>query len=315
MLPQVAALSVASTELKYIVDIGSDLTSLASANGTNVAKYGDLVALVWDLKTNKRSVAPFQVTGMELTMPCLRETAMNVHNLGGLPPVEATASGSLFVKTQIEFVGLTKPTFVVVEMTPVHAHSGNSHTTVARGFFNIGHYTHVTDRVTSAFCGDMTDQSRWILFGHKFPGPSFDMLAYCDKSYPVGVGALDDIGDVPLALWQHSKQPEFRVRGEDDYPWGNEYPHDLYFPSQFVSRSVLAGYVNGVKKKEHKFYDSERGSWPVITRQGNQLLDRRKLKRRIASEMFVVRYALLLHGGGCTWQNSKKCSSVVYNNK
>ena len=59
--------------VKYIVDIQSDLTSLASANGTNVAKYGDLVALVWDLKTNKRSVAPFQVTGMELTMPCLRE--------------------------------------------------------------------------------------------------------------------------------------------------------------------------------------------------------------------------------------------------
>ena len=58
--------------LKYIVDIKSDLASLASANGTNVAKYGDLVALVWDLKTNKRSVTPFQVTGMELTMPCLR---------------------------------------------------------------------------------------------------------------------------------------------------------------------------------------------------------------------------------------------------
>ena len=116
------------------------------------------------------------------------------------------------------------------------------------------------------------------------------------------LAALDDTNDVPLTLWQQSKQLEFRVRGEDDYPCGNEYPHDLYFPSQFVSRSVLAGYVNGVKKKEHKFYDSERGSWPVITRQGNQLLDRRKLKRRIASEMVVVRYALLLHGGGCTWQ-------------
>ena len=57
----------------------------------------------------------------------------------------------------------------------------------AKGFFNIGHYTHVTERVSSAFCGDMTDQSRWIiLFGHKFPGPSSGMLAYCNKSYPVG---------------------------------------------------------------------------------------------------------------------------------
>ena len=57
---------------------------------------------------------------------------------------------------------------------------------------------------------------------------------------------------------------KFRVRGEDDSPWGDEYPHDPYFSSQFVSRSVLAGYVDGIKKKEHKFYDLERGPWPVI---------------------------------------------------
>ena len=95
--------------VKYIVDIKSDLTSLACANGTNVAKYGDLVALVWDLKTKKRSVDLFQVHGMELTMPCLRETVMNVHNLGDLLPVEATASGSLFVKTLLSrSAGTTK---------------------------------------------------------------------------------------------------------------------------------------------------------------------------------------------------------------
>ena len=136
----------------------------------------------------------------------------------------------------------------------------------------------------------MTDQSRWILFGHKFPGPSFDMLAYCNKSYPVGVGALDDIDDLPLNLWRNNEL-EFRVRGKDGYPWGDEYPHDPFFPSQFVSRSVLAGYVNGVKKTEFKLYDLERGSWPVITRQGILLLDRRKHKRRIAHEMFVVRHS------------------------
>ena len=143
---------------------------------------------------------------------------MNVHNIGGLLPVDATASGSLFVKTQIEFVELVKPAVIIVEMTPVHAHSDDSHTTVARDFFNIGYYTHPTDRVSSAFCGDKTDQSSWILFGHRFPGPSFDMLAYCNKSYPVGFGALDDISDVSPDLWHHGKL-EFRVRGEDDAPW------------------------------------------------------------------------------------------------
>ena len=66
---------------------------------------------------------------------------------------------------------------------------------------------------------------------------------------------------------------------------------DTYFSSKFVSRSVLAGYVNGVKKKEFKFNDLERGSWPVITRRGIKLFDRRKRKRRVASEMFVVRYS------------------------
>jgi len=54
---------------------------------------------------------------------------------------------------------------------------------VARDFFNIGYYTHVTERVSSAFCGDMTDQTRWILFGHKFPGPSFDMLSHWEQLF------------------------------------------------------------------------------------------------------------------------------------
>ena len=120
---------------------------------------------------------------------------MNVHNHGALKPVNATASDILIVEMKYS---LSSSGFIVVEMTPVHAHSDNSHTTaVAKDFFETGYYTHVTDRVSSAFCEDMTDQSRWILFGHKFPGPSFDMLAYCNKSYPVGAGALDDIGTIP----------------------------------------------------------------------------------------------------------------------
>ena len=121
------------------------------------------------------------------------------------------------------------------------------------------------------------------------------MLAYCNKSYPVGAGALDDIDTIPLNLWQ-TGQLEFRVRGNDEYPWGDEYPHDLYYSSQFVSRSVLAGYVNGVRKKEFKLYDLERGPWPVSTRrQGIQLLDRRKNDRvssdMFVSDMFIVRYS------------------------
>ena len=167
---------------------------------------------------------------------------MNVHNLGDLLPVEATASGSLFVKTQIEFVGLTKPTFDIVEMPPVHAHSDNSHTTVARDFFNIGYYTHVTERVSSAFCGDMTDQSRWILFGHKFPGPPFDTLAYCNKSYPVGVGALDDIGDMcHLLCGNRANNSNFECEARMIIRGAMNTPTILIFPrSLSLARCSLA---------------------------------------------------------------------------
>ena len=60
---------------------------------------------------------------------------------------------------------MTKPTFIVVETTPVYAHYDNSHTTVAPDSFNIGYYTHVTKHTSSAFCGNMADQEILLLDG------------------------------------------------------------------------------------------------------------------------------------------------------
>ena len=151
--------------VKYVVDTKSDLTYFASANGTGVTKYGDLATLVKDVKTHNFPVEPLRVTGMELSMPCMHETEN----------VDATIAG------QIGFISLVKPAFVVVQMKIVHTHSNDSHRTVAKDFFDIGYYTNVTGRVSSSVCGDITDQSRWILFGHKFPGSSFDMLAYSNN--------------------------------------------------------------------------------------------------------------------------------------
>ena len=270
---------------KYVVDVKDNLSSFACAHSDNVARHGDLVTIVNGLKVGKLDRNDYHVTDMELTMPCLRETVLNVHNSGGLLPVEATASGDLFVSVQIQFVDIVKPMFIVVEMAPVHAHSDKSHSNIAKDFCNIGYYTHVTDRVPSAFCGGMTDQNRWSLFGHAFPGPSFGMLAYCNKTYVVGAGALDDMDDAPSKLWQ-AGELQFRERGEDDYPWGDEYSSSPYISSQFVLRSVLAGYVGGIKKKEYTFYDLELGSWPVITRQGIQLIDR-CANDRIGSDEFI----------------------------
>ena len=67
-------------------------------------------------------------------------------------------------------------------MNVIHAHSNDSHRTTAKDLFDIGYYTIATDRGSSSICRDITDQSRWILFGHIFPGPSFDMLAYSNNS-------------------------------------------------------------------------------------------------------------------------------------
>ena len=75
------------------------------------------------------------------------------------------------------------------------------------------HPTPVGDVAPTNFSFGRFLKSRWILFGHKFPGPSFGMLAYCNKPYPVGVSALDDIGDLSLNLWRNDKL-EFRVRGD-----------------------------------------------------------------------------------------------------
>ena len=52
----------------------------------------------------------------------------------------------------------------------------------AKDFFDIGYYTNITERLSSSICGDVTDIGRWVLFGHIFPGPSFDMLAYSGNS-------------------------------------------------------------------------------------------------------------------------------------
>jgi hypothetical protein len=99
----------------------------------------------------------------------------------------------LFVTVQIKFVKLTEPTLTVVEMTPVHAYSDGSHSSVAKDFYGIDYYTHVTERISSAFCGDMTDQSRWILFGHTFLGLSFDMLACTATALILSAPALSTI--------------------------------------------------------------------------------------------------------------------------
>ena len=60
--------------MKYVVDSKIDLAYFASANGINVKKCGDPKKLVNDIKAHNIPVEPFRVTGMELSMPFIRET-------------------------------------------------------------------------------------------------------------------------------------------------------------------------------------------------------------------------------------------------
>ena len=79
--------------MKYVVDSKTDLTYFASADGINVKKYGDLNNLMNDIKARNIPVEPFRVTGMELSMPCIRETE--------------NADATVFA--QLEFVKLITP--------------------------------------------------------------------------------------------------------------------------------------------------------------------------------------------------------------
>ena len=96
-------------------------------------------------------------------------------------------------------------------MTPVHAHSDKSHLSVAKDFCDIGYYTHATERISSAFCGDMMmNQSRCILFGHAFPGPSFVMRAYCNKAYVLQAIAKEFNGLIAIGTFVDNKIPSNR---------------------------------------------------------------------------------------------------------
>ena len=112
--------------MKYVVGSKIDLTYFASVNGINVNKYGDLNNLVNDIKARNIPVEPFRVTGMELSMPCVREAE----------------NADTAVSAQLEFVKLVKPAFVVVRMKIItfYTHSNDSHKTTAKYFFDIGYY-------------------------------------------------------------------------------------------------------------------------------------------------------------------------------
>ena len=174
-MPRVDTISTLSQKIyqslplyvKCVVDSKIDLAYFASANGINVKKCGDLNNLVNAIKAHNIPVEPFRVTGMELSMPCIRKT----------DNTDAT------VPAQLEFVNLVKPAFVVVQMKTAtfHTHSNDLHKTTAKDLFGIGYYTNITERLSSS-CGDVTGIGRWILFGHIFHGLSFDMMAYSDSS-------------------------------------------------------------------------------------------------------------------------------------
>ena len=112
--------------VKYVVGSKIDLTYFASVNGINVNKYGDLNNLVNDIKARNIPVEPFRVTGMELSMPCVREAE----------------NADTAVSAQLEFAKLVKPAFVVVRMKIItfYTHSNDSHKTTAKYFFDIGYY-------------------------------------------------------------------------------------------------------------------------------------------------------------------------------
>ena len=264
--------------VSYIIEPQSDLQNLANSEARSqrhaLRIFNDLRECVHNLESGKWSKADFSVQIITATLPCLRETVMNIHNFGSLKPVDEHEFGDLFVDYLARFCAIVEPDAVLCEMTPEHSHSDGSHKSVCKRFEQLGYSVHVTDRMSSAFCGDSTDRNRWFMLCFKLAGPSFDLLSYCQSDYSNAVDILDRPAEVSSDLWLDAPC-EFRTRGKDTLPWGDEYPRDPRFLGQFISRAVLQGYAHGRRAKECKIWDVSRGPLPTVTRGSLLIVDGR----------------------------------------
>ena len=276
--------------VSYIIEPKRDLQDLAMSEAKfqdrTLRCFDDLRECVHNLESGKWDKSQFQVQVVTATLPCLRETVMNIHNYGSLQPVAEHEVGDLFVDYLARFCAIVQPDAVLCEMTPEHCSSDGSHPTVAKQFEQLGYHVNVTPRLSSAFCGDHTDRNRWFMLCFKLPGPAFDLLSYCKSDYPNGSSVLLPVSSIPADLWVH-EPCEWRIRGRSSGPWGDEHPRDPRFLGQFISRAVLQGYLNGTRAKESKVWNVDNGPFPTITRAGVMIVDYRK---RGASQ---VRWATL----------------------
>ena len=275
--------------VSYIIEPKRDLQDLAMSEAKfqdrTLRCFDDLRECVHNLESGKWDISQFQVQVVTATLPCLRETVMNIHNYGSLQPVAEHEVGDLFVDYLARFCAIVQPDAVLCEMTPEHCSSDGSHPTVAKRFEQLGYQVNVTHRLSSAFCGDHTDRNRWFMICLKLPGPTFDLYTYCNTDYPNAIHILDKPSKVSSELWIDAPCI-FRKRGEDTLPWGDDYPRDPRFLGQYVSRAVLQGYVEGRRVKECKIWDVEKGPFPTVTRQSLLIIDprtTRKSKVRFAS--------------------------------
>merc|ERR1712185_165239 len=67
--------------------------------------------------------------------------------------------------------------------------------------------------------------------------------------------------DVPDELWEY--RPVERKPGGEKF---NGFPNDPAVTGKYVSRAVIAGYVDSIRQREFKSYDPVLGNLPTITR-------------------------------------------------
>ena len=147
-------------EVVCVIEIGEAIEH-ARKSFPNAQVLENLDSVIEQLKHNKLKLVPFDL--VVSTLPCTDETRLKLLN-----NYSDTKTIHLFRKSQSEFVRITSPKYVLIEMVaPLFDHF-KAHEAVLQEHKNLG-YNVATDLVDAAHAGDRTSHHRWFMLASKYP--------------------------------------------------------------------------------------------------------------------------------------------------
>ena len=240
----------------------------------NADGHRDLRALVNNLRNRVFDRGKFRSDIVEITAVCYDNTILNQLNDTSDHP-----DADLFTLS-VDYIDMTRPDYAFSEMTPMHEHSYVPHYDVIDKFKRARYVPAVVDRAPAAF-SDGTNRDRWICFvcTDDLPIRHWTVNLLDVLSNSSGIAPARDfllpVGKVPDELWEQ-RRVERRPGGEHH----NGLPPDPRCTGKYLTRAVISGYVEGLRMKETKSFDIDKGTFPTLTSWGmSRICDNRKNSR------------------------------------